>query len=162
MTVSSFVYDLQAKRTVLCDQLLQALESNFESHINLVGLATSGMVLQNDIDNYFELLANSQYGPIKDRVVGALSSSIWLYEDVGICTNVGNPSCPVSAKEVAEKKMNSHAIVLWPLFIPCKIGHWVLAVIYPKTNHVALIDSSIDKNIHGQVFEVRRTTKYYI
>lgn len=120
------------------------------------------MALQNDIDDYIDMLINSQYGPIKHRVVGALSSSFWLYKDVGICSDMEKSSCPQSVKQMAARIMDSNDIVLWPLFIPCNLGHWVLAVIYTKSHHVALIDSSIDKQDHAKMFPVRRTSTYYL
>jgi hypothetical protein len=132
----------------MLDHLLHKLDSHFQSHVNLVGLATGGLVLQNDIDDYITLLIDSQYCPLTERAVGALRSTIWLYY-----TNPETP-CPENLKAMAAQTLKSTDIVLWPLFNDCEVGHWLLVVIYTRSNHVCLIDSCVDEKHHAEVFQV--------
>ena len=133
--------------------LLHKLDTDFESHVNLVGLATGGLVLQNDIDDYMNELVDSQYCPWKERAVGALRSTFWLW-----CTNTKTP-LPETMKTMAAQILKSTDIVLFPVHHEAEVGHWVLVVIYTRSKHVALIDSCLDVNYHAEVFKV---TNYII
>jgi hypothetical protein len=150
----------QEKRELLCKVMLDNLEENYLSCVHMASLLTDGMVIENDINDYINVLIQSDYCPMKERIVGALSSSIWLYKDVGICGKVEKSTIPAATKAQVETVMTKRSLVLWPLYIPGKRGHWALAVIYTKSKRVALLDSSIDPKVHASIFAVSNLTTH--
>ena len=127
-----------------------------DNDITIINLLIGGLVTQHFIDAYLELLVNSQYGKRENRVIASINAGVWMYRDIGLGGSSVHESNDRMRSKVASK-MKNHPIVLWPLFIPgTKVGHWLLAVIYPTLRVVALLDSSIDKKTHAIIFEVQK------
>jgi hypothetical protein len=134
--------------------MLRTEQENDDGVFSLLDLVLGNSIAGHTIDDYLDVIVQLQYGQKETRVFGFIRTSVWLYGDVGL--RKSDDRCPKATRDLIRSTLEQQKIVFWPLHVASgRVGHWVLAVMYPGAKRICLFDSSCDDKSLREIGEVR-------